>query len=183
MVPAAAPRLAARYPIGYSIAFAAQAAHFLSRTTMTAPHDRTAPLPHAPDEGRRTTTLALVGLGFAAAGIQSARADTGPLSLEGLKRTLEAGPAIVYDIREPREHATGVIPGARLLPLSQAGQRLAEIPTDPATPVYLICNTQNRSKALLGALRQRGGYDHVRMVEGGMSEWARRGWPMVKPGG
>ena len=152
---------------------------------MTAPHDRTAPLPlpPAPDEGRRTTTLALVGLGLAAAGIQSARADAGPLPLEGLKRTLEAGPAIVFDIREPREHATGVIPGARLLPLSQAGQRLAEIPTDPATPVYLICNTQNRSKALLGALRQRGGYDHVRMVEGGMSEWARRGWPMVKPGG
>jgi hypothetical protein len=29
-------------------------------------------------------------------------------------------------------------------------------------------------------LRQRG-YAHVRYVSGGMSEWARRGWPMVKP--
>ena len=152
---------------------------------MTAPHDRTAPLPlpHAPDEGRRTTTLALVGLGLAAAGIQSARAEAGPLPLEGLKRTLEAGPAIVFDIREPREHANGVAAGAHLLPMSQLGQRVAEIPTDAGKPVFLICNSQNRSPVVLRALRNSGGYGHVRYVHGGMSEWARRGWPMVKPGG
>ena len=43
----------------------------------------------------------------------------------------------------------------------------------------LICNTQNRSSATRRAPRQRG-YAHVRYVSGGMSEWARRGWPMVK---
>ena len=52
--------------------------------------------------------------------------------------------------------------------------------TDPARPVLLICNTQNRSSAVLRALRERG-YGHVRYVVGGMSEWARRGWPMVAP--
>ena len=60
------------------------------------------------------------------------------------------------------------------------GARLAEIPTDPAQPVLLICNTQNRSRATLKALRERG-YTNVRFVDGGMSEWARRGWPMTKP--
>jgi len=108
---------------------------------------------------------------------------THAVSIETLKQKLDQGPTIVFDIREPREHASGVIAGARLLPLSQVGHRFGEIPTDPGTPVYLICHTQNRSKALLGALLQRGSYDHVRIVEGGMSEWARRGWPLVKPGG
>lgn len=75
--------------------------------------------------------------------------------------------------------ATGVAAGARLLPMSQLSALVGEIPLDPKKPVYLICNTQNRSSATLRALRQRG-YAHVRYVSGGMSEWARRGWPMVK---
>jgi rhodanese-related sulfurtransferase len=87
---------------------------------------------------------------------------------------------VLIDIREPREHATGVAPGARLLPMAQIGSRRSEIPTDPRQPVLLICNTQNRSKATLKALREKG-YGHVRYVEGGMSEWARRGWPLVAP--
>ena len=52
---------------------------------------------------------------------------------------------------------------------------------DPRRQVLLICNTQNRSSAVQRALKERG-YHHVQYVNGGMSEWARRGWPMVKPG-
>ena len=59
------------------------------------------------------------------------------------------------------EHATGVAQGAKLLPLSQVNQRVSEIPTDPSKPVLIICNTQNRSSALLKSLRNAGGYDHV----------------------
>jgi rhodanese-related sulfurtransferase len=67
------------------------------------------------------------------------------------------------------------------LPMSQLRRRVLEIPVDPAKPVYLICNSQNRSAATLKALRPQG-YGHVRYVEGGMSEWTRRGWTLVKPG-
>lgn len=122
-----------------------------------------------------------LGMGLALSsgpGAQSADAVT----LQAARDAHEAGRAVLIDIREPNEHARGVAAGARLLPMSQLPQRLAEIPTDPAMPVLLICNTQNRSSATLQALRERG-YGHVRYVNGGMSEWARRGWPMVKPGG
>ena len=102
------------------------------------------------------------------------------VSLDSARTEFEAGRAVLIDIREPREHATGVAPGARLLPMSQIGVRLAEIPTDPQQPVLLICNTQNRSNSTLKALREKG-YGHVRYVQGGMSEWARRGWPLVAP--
>lgn len=116
---------------------------------------------------------------FGAAGASQAQA-VDAVSLEAARAELEAGRAIVFDIREPTEHANGVAPGMRLLPMRQMGARLAEIPTDPDQPVLLICNTQNRSRATLQALRERG-YRHVRYVEGGMSEWARRGWPLVPP--
>ena len=109
-------------------------------------------------------------------------ADPSPdnVSLETARAEFEAGRAVLIDIREPHEHAKGVANGARLLPMSQIGARLAEIPADPKQPVLLICNTQNRSRATLKALRERG-YGNVRFVEGGMSEWARRGWPMSTP--
>jgi rhodanese-related sulfurtransferase len=64
--------------------------------------------------------------------------------------------------------------------MSGLGARLADIPTASDKPVYLICNTQNRSSKTLAALRQQG-YKHVRYVKGGMSEWVKRGWPVVKP--
>ena len=133
-----------------------------------------------PDAARRHAMRALVAIGLAALAAPSF-ADDASVTLEAARSALETGGAVMIDIREPVEHANGVAPGARLLPMSQIGQRLAEIPADPARPVLLICNTQNRSSKTLRALRERG-YAHLRFVEGGMSEWARRGWPLVKPG-
>jgi len=103
------------------------------------------------------------------------------VTLQAARELYESGAALLIDIREPDEHARGVAAGAKLLPMSQLRQRLSEIPIDPARPVLLICNTQNRSSATLKALRQQG-YAHVRYVHGGMAEWVRRGWPVVGPG-
>jgi rhodanese-related sulfurtransferase len=146
-----------------------------------------APLRHAPVPGAkgrpRRIWLRLAAAAALAATVgacgQSA-ASTDAVSLETARAEHEAGRVVLIDIREPEEHATGVAAGARLLPMRQLNQRLHEIPTSPDRPVLLICNTQNRSSATLRALRERG-YGHVRFVNGGMSEWARRGWPMVKP--
>jgi rhodanese-related sulfurtransferase len=128
---------------------------------------------------RRLGAVLLVAALVATGGSWAAGAPDA-VSLETARAEHEAGRAILIDIREPDEHATGVAAGARLLPMRQLGARLSEIPLDPGKPVLLICNTQNRSSATLRALRERG-YSHVRYVTGGMSEWARRGWPMVKP--
>jgi len=124
--------------------------------------------------------MALVGLALTlgATGSHAAQADS--VTLDVARAEFEAGRAILIDIREPNEHAMGVAKGAQLLPMRQLGARLAEIPMATDKPVLLICNTQNRSSSTLAALRQRG-YPHVRFVQGGMSEWVRRGWPVVKP--
>jgi rhodanese-related sulfurtransferase len=123
----------------------------------------------------------LITLGLVAAACSPSVADGDVVSLDAARAQYEAGHALLIDIREPAEHATGVAPGARLLPMRQLNARLSEIPNEPTQPVLLICNTQNRSSATLRNLRERG-YGNVRYVQGGMSEWARRGWPLVKPG-
>ncbi|MDO8699298.1 MAG: rhodanese-like domain-containing protein [Rhodoferax sp.] len=121
-----------------------------------------------------------MGLAWGLVGCAPTGTDDDFVSLDTARTELAAGRVVLIDIREPSEHATGVAQGAQLLPLRQLGERLAEIPTDPAKPVLLICATKNRSSATLEALRGKG-YKHVRYVQGGMSEWNRRGWPLVKP--
>lgn len=129
---------------------------------------------------RRGLVAGLVVIIAGAAGAGTVWAAEDSVSLTHARTEFEAGRAVLIDIREPDEHAGGVAAGAQLLPLQQIGRRLAEIPTDADKPVLLICRTQNRSMALLKALRERG-YKHVRYVDGGMSQWVSRGWPTVAP--
>ena len=131
------------------------------------------------DLSRRRIAISAIGLALLAAGCKQDAPDR-VVSLDFARSEHEAGRVVLIDIREPDEHATGVAPGAQLLPMRQLASRIGEIPSDPSQPVLLICNTQNRSSSVVEALRERG-YAHVRFVQGGMSEWARRGWPMVKP--
>ncbi len=102
------------------------------------------------------------------------------LSLEQALAEHDSGKVLMIDIREPQEHSTGVAQGVVLLPMSRLAQRVSEIPKDADRPVLLICNTQNRSRAVTQALQEQG-FTNIRYVNGGMSEWAKRGWPMVKP--
>ncbi|MBL8384801.1 MAG: rhodanese-like domain-containing protein [Burkholderiales bacterium] len=103
------------------------------------------------------------------------------VDLDTARAELAAGRALLVDIREPAEHAGGVAPGARLIPMRHLAAGLAQAQADRGRTVLLICQTQNRSSAAMRALRERGITD-VRYVKGGMSEWTRRGWPLVRPG-
>ena len=127
------------------------------------------------------TTLA-VGAALTLGACSPAAPPEWQVSLDEARQLLERGDAVVFDIREPDEHATGVAQGMRLLPVSQLDKRVGEIPKNPGQPVLIICNTQNRSSKVVEALREAG-WTNVRFVNGGMSEWAKRGWPMFKPMG
>jgi rhodanese-related sulfurtransferase len=110
----------------------------------------------------------------------SANDTADKVTLEQARAELENGQVLLIDIREKAEHMTGVAKGAILLPMSELAHTKSLIPQDPARPVLLICNTHNRSKATLHALKQQG-FQNIRYVEGGMSQWAANGWPLVKP--
>ena len=103
-----------------------------------------------------------------------------PVTLDHMRKAISDQSAIVIDIREPFEHATGVAKGAVLIPMSQLGKRLNELPKPDGKPLLVVCNTQNRSSKIVEQL-QAAGFSNARYVNGGMSEWNTRGLPTIKP--
>ena len=144
------------------------------------PNPVTTPTMSVDTLSRRQLALAALGLGLSLTALRAGAAGNDSVTLDVARSELEAGRVTLIDIREPNEHATGVAKGAKLLPMSQMNTRMGEIPSATDKPVLLMCHTQNRSSKTLAALRQQG-FKNVRFVEGGMSEWNRRGWPIVKP--
>jgi rhodanese-related sulfurtransferase len=74
----------------------------------------------------------------------------------------------IIDVREDEEVATGKIPGAKHIRLSEIPNRLHEI--DPHAETILVCRSGNRSSKACEYLMSQG-YRHVKNMMGGMRAW------------
>jgi rhodanese-related sulfurtransferase len=102
----------------------------------------------------------------------------GSISPAEAYQRLQARPEVVIvDVRQPVETRSGTVPGAVLIPLSEFGRRLAELPRD--RPILTICRSGHRSPLAARQLKQAG-YD-VTDVDGGIMAWERAGLPIVPP--
>lgn len=91
-------------------------------------------------------------------------------------RRLKADPdVIIVDVRQPLETASGTVPGAILIPLTEFGRRMGELPR--GRPVLTICRSSHRSPIAARQLKQAG-YD-VTNVSGGTIAWQKDGLPMT----
>ncbi|CAM8661799.1 PspE Rhodanese-related sulfurtransferase [Oxalobacteraceae bacterium] len=102
------------------------------------------------------------------------------VNLDDARLLMDSGAVIVIDIRERNEHVTGVAKGMNLIPMSILDIQLTELLKDPKQSIFLICNTQNRSRKVVLDFQSRG-YSNVQYVIGGMSEWTKRGWGLETP--
>jgi len=76
----------------------------------------------------------------------------------------------LIDVRQPDElQATGIVPGAVNIPLSEIPDRLDEI--DPERPVALVCRSGGRSGSA-GQFLALNGFGPVINLAGGMLEYA-----------
>lgn len=99
------------------------------------------------------------------------------IDVDALRPLLEGGAPLV-DVREPDEYQEAHAPGARLVPLGEVPDRVAEIPTEGT--VYVICRSGGRSAKAVEYLRANG-VDAVN-VTGGTLAWIESGAP-VESGG
>ena len=90
------------------------------------------------------------------------------------KQLIDAGEVQLVDVRETYEWDAGRIAGARHVDMERLP---AEAPSlDRERPVLFYCRVGSRSWMAAGAFR-RAGYDAY-SLDGGLSEWARRGHPL-----
>ncbi len=97
--------------------------------------------------------------------------------VEAQRRLLADPRAVLVDVRQPMETASGSVPGAVLIPLTEFGRRLEELPRD--RPILTICRSGHRSPLAARQLK-RAGYE-VTNVGGGMIAWQKAGLPMSNP--
>lgn len=96
---------------------------------------------------------------------------------EAYRRLQADEQVVIVDVRQPVETRAGSVPGAVLIPLTEFGRRLGELPRD--RPILTICRSGHRSPVAARQLRQAG-YD-VTDVAGGTMAWEKAGLPLVLP--
>lgn len=105
-------------------------------------------------------------------------------SVDALKRQLDSGAdVLVLDVRPTADFtgAQGHIATARSMPLEDLPARLAELADHKTRPIRLVCRTDRRS-AKAAQLLGEAGFADAQVIEGGMTAWHARGWPVAGVG-
>ena len=96
------------------------------------------------------------------------------ITAQQLNEQLKSGSdAQVVDVRESDEIASGMIAGARHIPLAQLPARLGEL--DKTRPVVAVCRSGRRSAAAADQLAAAG--FTASTMPGGMLDWSDAGLP------
>lgn len=86
--------------------------------------------------------------------------------------------ALVIDVRDAAEWASGHIPNARHIVLDQLDKHLPEIEKFKARPLIVNCQSGNRSTMACGKLKKHG-FEKVFNLSGGISAWREAGLPVT----
>ncbi len=102
--------------------------------------------------------------------------DLTPVSRAELLSRLEAGNAVVLDVRPEAEFRAGHIPGAISVPMEELASHIADLPAGRQVVAYCRGPYCFLAVDAVRELRQRG-FD-ARRLEDGMPEWRAAGLPV-----
>lgn len=101
------------------------------------------------------------------------------ISCQAVKAMLDVGADfLLLDCREADEHAVARIDAARLLPMSEIQQRLAELEAERQRQIVVHCHHGGRSLRVAKWLRQNG-FTAAQSMSGGIDEWSSHIDPQV----
>ncbi len=87
--------------------------------------------------------------------------------------------AVVIDVCEPNEFASGHVGGARNVPLGQLEKQLEATVKNKQLPLILVCASGMRSGRAL-AVAKKLGYENAYSLAGGMGAWRAANMPVSK---
>ena len=101
-------------------------------------------------------------------------ADDVDVDPDRARELIDAGEVQLVDVREPHEWDAARIAGARHIEIERLASEAGSLERD--RPVLFYCRVGARSGMAANAFR-RAGYDAY-SVDGGLTEWHRRGLPL-----
>jgi len=87
--------------------------------------------------------------------------------------------ALIVDVREPDEYASGHLPESRNFPLARLEERANEIAKSKDVPVIIVCQSGVRSEGACKSLEKLG-FTKVHNLGGGIAAWRTAGLPLKK---
>ncbi len=99
-------------------------------------------------------------------------ASVDEISVEEFKVELDSGKdLVILDVRNPKEYEICHLEGSQLIPLGQLLNRIHEL--DSARDMVVHCKSGARSASAIELLRQAG-FQKLRNLKGGITDWAER---------
>jgi rhodanese-related sulfurtransferase len=86
--------------------------------------------------------------------------------------------AVLIDVSESAEFASGHVAGAKNVPLG-AIDASNDLPKNKALPLVLVCPTGARASRAVGMLKKRG-FEKTRVLAGGLRAWREANLPIEK---
>ncbi len=87
--------------------------------------------------------------------------------------------AVVVDVSEAEEFATGHIGGAKNIPVNALEDKLAQTVKNKSLPLILVCPTGARAARTL-AVAKKLGYEQAQVMAGGLKAWKEANLPLEK---
>ncbi len=106
-------------------------------------------------------------------------ASGGSLTPAGAVQLINREKAVVIDVCETEEFATGHVGGAKNVPLGQLEERLPSVVKNKALPVILVCASGARANRAVGIAKKLG-YDNAQAMAGGLKAWREASLPVEK---
>ena len=103
----------------------------------------------------------------------------GTLTAQGAVQLINRERAVLVDVREPEEFATGHMIGAKNVPLNQLDEKLASTVKNKNVPLLLVCATGARAQRAV-AMAKKLGYEQAQAVAGGLKAWKEANLPVEK---
>ena len=126
----------------------------------------------------------LIGIALASGGLLlwpliSSGMAAGSLSATGAVQLINRDKAVVIDVSEAEEFATGHVAGAKNLPLNQLEEKLPNAVKNKALPLILVCPTGARASRAV-AMAKKLGYEQAQCLAGGLKSWKEANLPIEK---
>ena len=101
-----------------------------------------------------------------------------PISPHEATRMLNSGDAVLVDLRETKDYNEGHIVGSLHMPYAKISERASELEKNK-DKVIILADKIGQHAGKIGKTLGSSGFQ-VRRLQGGVSEWANQGLPLIR---